>query len=129
MKRFLIVFFLLISITASAQYRTPTSVQTDQNWGYLDLATHSVTIAADETLNMKEILPYYAKGFKFNLFGGDVLVCSPDNISTGSLYLGDLVASGTTYPGWTGLAKPSNADWNILICPRGAEVKLRFTAW
>lgn len=133
MKKFLLTFLLMIlSVSISfAQFKTPNSVQTDQNNGYIDLtaASTSVSLAADETLNLNTILPRNTKGFKFNVFNGDVIVCGPDQVSTGTMYIGDLVASGTTYPGYTGLTKGTGADWDILICPRGLAVELRFTAW
>ena len=133
MKQFLIVLFLLaFAVSAHAQ---PASVQTDQNNGFIPLATYTWTIAADETLDLTDVLGYdncgtnIPKGFKFRVYGGDLMLAPKDVEATGTYRIGEYVASGTVFPGWTGIKKPSSGSYNWVIAPMGSEVVVTFWMW
>ena len=132
MKQIFIVLFLMVSVIASAQ---PASVQTDQNWGFIPLATYTWTIPADEVLDLNDVLGYdncgtnTPKGFKFRVVGGDVVLGPADDVATGTHYIGEYVSDGGTFPGWTGIRKPSTGTYNWVIAPVGSEVVVTFWMW
>lgn len=132
MKNFLVIAFLLISAIVTAQ---PMSVQTDQNWGFVPLATYTWEIASDEILDMSDVLgvdntgTYAPKGFKFRVTGGAVVLGPRGDVATGTDYIGEYVASGSVFPGWTGIRKPTSAEYNWVVAPVGSTVKVTFWMW
>lgn len=132
MKKLVVLFLFLLCQTAFAQ---PMSVQTDQNWGFLGLATYTYSILASETLDLNDVFALSntggekVKGFKFRVYGGDVMLAPAGVAATGTYRVGEYVASGTVFPGWTGLKLPMTKDYNFTIYPMGLDVVVVFTAW
>jgi hypothetical protein len=130
--KYFVVMFLLVAQLVCAQ---PASVQTDQNNGYLALATYVFDIAVDEILDLNDVLGLantgtrVPKGFKFRVTGGDVVLGPKDDVATGTNYIGEYVSNGGTFPGWTGIKKPTNDDYNWVIAPVGNEVTVTFWMW
>jgi len=134
MKKFLIVLFCLLASVSFAS--GPMSVQTDQNNGVVPMATYSYSIASNTVLDLNDVFEYdnignnFIKGFKFRVYGGDVVLGPLDDVATGTQsYIGEYVASGTIYPGWTGIKKSSVSDLNFVIAPCGNTVTVVFLAW
>ena len=130
--KYFIILFLLVAQVVCAQ---PASIQTDQNWGYIPLATYTWTVPADEILDLNDVLGLantgtrVPKGFKFRVTGGDVVLGPKDDVATGTNYIGEYVSNGGTFPGWTGIKKPTNDDYNWVIAPVGNEVTVTFWMW
>lgn len=131
-KLFLVLLLSLLSVTAFAS--GPMSVQTDQNNGFITLATYTFDIASTTVLDINDVFDYanigatQIKGFKFKVFGGDC-VLGPSNVATGTYYNGEYVASGTVFPGWTGLKNSTVSTYNMKIAPLATSIKVVFWAW
>lgn len=92
-------------------------VQQDSNMGFLHFATCTFVISpfsnaftdilatgpASVTTYIASfpngqycVLPQYCRGFQLTAFNGDMIVGDPTDIATGGLYVGVLIASGTS---------------------------------
>lgn len=113
MKRIVILVLLLAACPVWAD----TAVQTDQNRLYLDVATPTMSVTpstgigfwfTDDALPATATtafeashslvlyaLPANTKGFKINAFGGDMISGHYNDVSTGTIYVGDKIASGS----------------------------------
>ena len=132
MKKLLLIFMLMSGIL-SAQ---PASVQTDQNWGFVKLATYTFDIATDEVLDINDVFGrdnleenQQIKGFKFRVYNGNVIVAPKGVVATGTYQIGESVASGTVFGGWSGLRIPRNGEYNMVIAPFDDPVTVVFWAW
>ena len=130
------LFLILMVLVSGSVFAQPASVQTDQNWGYVKLATYSFDVAADEILDLNDVFGLdnlvenqQVKGFKFRVYGGDAMLIPGGVAATGTYKIGEYVASGTVFPGWTGLRKPTGSLYNLFIAPVGAAIKVVFWAW
>lgn len=131
-KLFLVLLLSLLSVTAFAS--GPMSVQTDQNNGYITLATYTFDIASSTVLDLNNVFTKLnigvnpIKGFKFRVLGGDCIL-GPSNVAAGTYYNGEYVASGTVFPGWTGLKNSSVSTFNFKIKPVSTDISVVFWAW
>ena len=132
MKTLLILFMLMSGVL----YAQPASVQTDQNWGYVKFATYTFDVADNEILDLNDVFGLdnleenqQVKGFKFRVYGGDAMLVPGGVEATGTYKIGEYVASGTVFPGWTGLRKPTGRSYNLFIAPVSSAIKLVFWAW
>jgi hypothetical protein len=131
--KYFIILFLLVAQVVCAQ---PASVQTDQNNGYIGLATYVFDIAVDEILDLNDVFGEanliehkQIKGFKFRVYDGAALLIPEGVEATGTYRIGEYVASGTVFPGWGGLRKPTGGSYNLFIAPFDAAIKVVFWAW
>lgn len=83
------------SVIASNTYDQ--AVQTDQNLGYLTVATPTLTITSSTPTNIGAYLPAGTKGFVMHVFNGALLVGNSTNLSSGSFFIGYRVASDSDY--------------------------------
>jgi len=129
------IFFLLVAVLlampAHAQYLPAGAVQTDQNTGYMDItgatsASMTISLPATSITDVGAYIPIGCVGFKLTAFGGDV-ICNDDGpLATGSIYVGDKIASGS-FMKWE---SKKAGSMNIYAAPNGTSpATLTMTVW
>jgi len=94
-------------------------VQDDQNTGPITIATDTISIPATGKTNIGQYVPKHAVGVKIYVFGSDCIVNSQTNLASGSIFVGDKIASGAAIT-WTG-KHDGYSLFNLYICPNSTN--------
>jgi len=86
---------LLCVIALMALLITPTHAE-DTNVGYRKIATPTISLPADTITDVGQYFPSICNGYGVNVFGADVIANEPDNLATGTLYIGTKIKSEST---------------------------------
>lgn len=128
---YLVVILLLVAGSASAQYRPDLAVQTDRNTGYMDItgatsASFTISLPADAITDIGAYVPVGCKGFAVHAWGSDIILNDDGQLATGSIYVGDKIASGSSMK-WEG--KKAGAV-NLHGAPNGTSAAtVTLTLW
>lgn len=114
MKRILIAALLMGTLAGSLW--ADTAVQQDSNAGFLKLATATITVSRSTVTDLMitapssstawlaanpggqwVLLPEQTRGFLINAIGGDMIIGHPEQIATGTNYVGVKIPSGTSF--------------------------------
>lgn len=113
MKRLLSA--LLISLLVCPVW-ADSAVQQDSNAGFLKLATATITVSTDAVTDFMItapssptawlaanpsgqyiLLPEQTRGFLINAIGGDMVIGHPEQVATGTDYVGVKIPAGTSF--------------------------------
>jgi hypothetical protein len=142
MKRLLSVILMSLLLAVTAVY----AEQPDINSGFLKLATATVTISPGAVTDLLFtepsssttwlaanpggqwiLLPSRCRGFQINAFGGDMIIGHPEQIATGTIYVGVKIASGTSMK-WENLS-PDQSVIKFRIYMNGTAGTATLAAW
>lgn len=142
MKRLWSVIILSLLMAGTVVY----AEQPDINSGFLKLATATVTISPSAVTDLLFaapssptawlaanpggqwiLLPNRCRGFQINAFGGDMIIGHPDQIATGTVYVGVKIASGTSMK-WESLS-PDQSVIKFRIYMSGTAGTATLAAW
>jgi hypothetical protein len=85
MKKAALLFaFLFVAVCSFAD----TATQDNQNTGFINIATPTISIPATGVINLKSYIPGHAKGVIFTVHGGSVLFGHPSDLASGTVYIG-----------------------------------------
>ena len=122
-KTILVSILLLISLAISAFGATDTAVE--QGFGFLHVATNTVTIADSATRCPR--LPAGTKNIYVTAWGGDILIGNNTDLASGTAYkAAGIIASGTTVK-LDGIFTQEPAIW--FVRNSGTTATLIIAAW
>lgn len=81
--------------------------RTQINFGFIPVATPTVTLDDVTAVNVADYLPDGCNGFELRCSSGAFVIAHGDNIATGTGRIGRLVSAGESYT-WTGIAGAFN---------------------
>ena len=143
MKRFFIALLMVVLFITPGFCVDPE----EQNAGFLNFATPTVTIRTDaihyifreapasnttwlasHTNCTYTVLPRNCTAFEINAFGADIIMGHPEDLSTGNLYVGHKIASGTAYE-WKDLDAEQRTVYFGLKSNGAGNATATFSGW